>query len=86
MNYNDRIEQWATENSKKLKILYIIWSIALVLSVVGFGFGFFDNIQFDANKVPVGFMDNGEMLLGEKVCMDVLDEAGEVVGRNCLEP
>ncbi len=57
MSYNDRVEAWATEHSKNLKILYIIWSITLVVVVVGFASGSFDDITFDADKVPVGLMD-----------------------------
>jgi len=59
LSYNDRLEKWAEEHSKKLKILYVIWSVVLVVSVIGFATGFFDDITFDANKVPVGFMDKG---------------------------
>ena len=57
MSYNDRAEAWAEKHSKNLKILYVIWSVALVVSVVGFASGFFEDITFDADKVPVGFMD-----------------------------
>jgi len=57
-NMNDRVEQWANRNSKMLKIVYCIWSFVLVLVVLLFAFGFLDDISFDADQVPVGFMDN----------------------------
>ena len=63
MSYNERIEKWAEEHSKNLKILYCIWSVVLVVTVVGFAFGLFDDIKFDESKVPVGFMDSRNMHL-----------------------
>lgn len=58
MSYNDRVEAWAERNSRSLKILYCIWITVLVVVVMSFAFGVFDNITFDANKIPVGFMDS----------------------------
>jgi hypothetical protein len=34
MSYNDRAEAWAEKHSKNLKILYVIWSVALVVTIV----------------------------------------------------
>jgi len=86
MSYNDRVETWAEKNSKKLKILYCIWAFGLVIGVIGFATGTFDNITFDADKVPVGLMDNKVTSTGEEVCIDLFDDEGKHIGEQCMTP
>ena len=56
MSYNDRVEEWAERNSRSLKILYCIWAFSIVFFVILFTATDFE-IHFNADKVPVGFMD-----------------------------
>lgn len=62
MSKSERIENWANENSTKLKILYIVWCVLLILVTVAFVLGVFEGVQihFNADDVPIGLMDTPE--------------------------
>ncbi len=85
LSYNDRVEAWAERNSRSLKILYCVWSVSIVFFIILFTATDFE-IHFNADEVPVGFMDTEKFPKGEEVCIDFLNEDGEVIGQECMIP